>query len=180
MVRLRSGKTYLDTEMHNKILINLLQNKNDFKDKKRYDKINNQLFGIQYCYDYCRKMFYFIGRQNRRKYVRDVNDVNDRMIWYRDNYIEQLILELIKMDKRDYTASIGLLKSKNIQSCMICMEDFKVGDEFNYCKPSSGVYHIYHSKCLNEAMKYQNKQECCYCKREFKEWELKERYIVKK
>ena len=42
MVRLRSGKTYLDTTLHNQILINILQNKNNFKDKKRYDKINNQ------------------------------------------------------------------------------------------------------------------------------------------
>ena len=101
MVRLRSGKTYLDTAIHNKILINLLQNKNNFKNNECYIKITNQLFKTQYSYDHCRNMFYFISQENRRKYVRDVNDVNDRMIWYRDNYVEQLILELIKMDKRD-------------------------------------------------------------------------------
>ncbi len=33
---------------------------------------------------------------------------------------------------------------------------------------------------VHTTMKYQNKQECCYCKRIFTDRELEERYTVKK
>ena len=174
MVKLRSGKVYLDKHSFNAHIIKFndfsekfLQKYNFLKNIKKCDlkqehKILCDKFNEILSYNQYIKLK--IGHRNRKYFLfkkkRYYVDISKKNVNLRIELYDKLWILTCEFKKR-YEHMLNLKKvnikptklSENNNTCLICYGKIKKGDIINMCENST-LKHAYHKKCFNELIKY--------------------------